>query len=595
MSADSSPRYALICIRTVCLGMAVVLGAAQTWSVRHQMYSDGMSYLQIAYAYLNANWKDAINPYWSPMYSWVLALAIVVLRPSPYWQVAVLHLVNLFCFLLSFAGVELLLRNARRWKERESVPSIPDWTLYLIGYGLLIFEGLSQVHIGNTSPDMLALLLTLVLTSIVWRAYLEGPTFQNAILIGLLSAALFLSRTAFAPCVAIVLLTLALACRKAQISLRPVYLCTAIVLVGTAPFVFAISSKQGNFTFGESGRLNYAWEVNGAPKFRHWQGKPRELGKPLHATMEVSASPKAFIFPEPVGGTYPPWFNPAYWYAGIRPYLQWSSQAGVLAVNLSVLLLIFVRSPVFVPCLVSIPFLGPRVWIRRFVTLWPLAALSVATVSLYALVYVERRYLAGNVLALWLMLCLSLPVVSDRMRRVMAALLSVFTIVFVLYFAIARQRGDIMIAWNDLRARHENVPNLQYLLAARVRDLGIRNLKRVAYIGTSDNADWTRLAGITIVGEVPVQHGRNRKLFNNVMIDDYSEVDKFWRAPRSTQERILKAFRQAGAQLVISDGYNPHNLASLWSLLLPSDGSSSAAEEATPAPERSRYLVLAPE
>src|SRR4051794_28535914 len=149
----------------------IAIGLAQTWTVRHIMYSDGLSYLQIATAYLNRDWANAINPYWSPLYSWVLAIAYGVLRPAPYWEVATLHLVNFLAFVATFAALEFFMAELIRWKRTNAFAStsFSDSSLYFAGYTVLLFEGLAQVGTATTSPDMIAMALTLLLATLLWR------------------------------------------------------------------------------------------------------------------------------------------------------------------------------------------------------------------------------------------------------------------------------------------------------------------------------------------------------------------------------------------------------------------------------------------
>ena len=82
------------CLRTI----AVVLAVAQTWKSRYIIFSDGISYLEIAEAYSQQDWMNAINSYWSPLYSWVLAAFSAVLSPHPAWSVPMLHAVNFLSF-----------------------------------------------------------------------------------------------------------------------------------------------------------------------------------------------------------------------------------------------------------------------------------------------------------------------------------------------------------------------------------------------------------------------------------------------------------------------------------------------------------------
>src|SRR5215831_1446147 len=80
--------------------LAIGLGWLYAWAYRHNIRSlDGISYLEMGEAYLRGDWGMAVNGYWSPFYSWLLGLALLILQPTPYWEYSVFQLVNLVVYL----------------------------------------------------------------------------------------------------------------------------------------------------------------------------------------------------------------------------------------------------------------------------------------------------------------------------------------------------------------------------------------------------------------------------------------------------------------------------------------------------------------
>ena len=75
--AAATTRWTSI-IRVTGWLAAIVLGGVQAWAGRFPVGEDGVSYLDIADSYLRGDWHNAINAYWSPMYSWLLAAAFAV-------------------------------------------------------------------------------------------------------------------------------------------------------------------------------------------------------------------------------------------------------------------------------------------------------------------------------------------------------------------------------------------------------------------------------------------------------------------------------------------------------------------------------------
>ena len=76
-------------------------------NARHANNPGGISYLDIADAYMRGDLGNAINGYWSPLYSLLLGPALVVFRPGPYYEASVAHLVNFLIYcaaMVTFDG-----------------------------------------------------------------------------------------------------------------------------------------------------------------------------------------------------------------------------------------------------------------------------------------------------------------------------------------------------------------------------------------------------------------------------------------------------------------------------------------------------------
>ncbi|MBA3714787.1 MAG: hypothetical protein H0W76_20390, partial [Pyrinomonadaceae bacterium] len=69
-------------LHIVFWSIAIVLGALHAWHGRYEISPDGISYLDMGDAYWRGDFQMAINGYWSPLYSWLLGLALLVIKPS---------------------------------------------------------------------------------------------------------------------------------------------------------------------------------------------------------------------------------------------------------------------------------------------------------------------------------------------------------------------------------------------------------------------------------------------------------------------------------------------------------------------------------
>ena len=82
------------CIKITFRIVAILLGLLQAWASRNNFDNTGVPYLDIGDAYFRGDWSMAINATWSPFYSWLLGLALYILKPSAYWESICLYMVN---------------------------------------------------------------------------------------------------------------------------------------------------------------------------------------------------------------------------------------------------------------------------------------------------------------------------------------------------------------------------------------------------------------------------------------------------------------------------------------------------------------------
>ena len=116
---------------------------------------DGVQYLDLADAWRTGQWSTALNTYWSPLYSWVLATVIAVVRPVPANELAVVRVVN----VVVFAGVLVLwLVLARRLVREEAADGshlrVSCW--WMLASLLASWVLLQTIGIDAATPDLIA-------------------------------------------------------------------------------------------------------------------------------------------------------------------------------------------------------------------------------------------------------------------------------------------------------------------------------------------------------------------------------------------------------------------------------------------------------
>src|SRR5712664_928654 len=110
--ADS--RRDLRLLRALFWVITFAAGFLQAWAARFWISPDGNNYLDIATAYLRGDWKNAINAYWSPFFSWLLALCLRLFHPAPYWESTLLHLLDFVGLLVALLCFEFFFQSFLR-------------------------------------------------------------------------------------------------------------------------------------------------------------------------------------------------------------------------------------------------------------------------------------------------------------------------------------------------------------------------------------------------------------------------------------------------------------------------------------------------
>ena len=322
---------------------AVAFGAVQILVTPYRPSSeDVVSYLDVADAYRRHQWKAAFNGYWSPLYSWVLGAAESLVRPAAAWELAFVRLVNFAIFLLACAAFEFFLQRVVasheaavlvRDAERAS-PAIPRWVWRLAGYSLFLWSSLIWTGLRTDTPDLCAAALVLVAAGIMLGGDITPWSPARAIILGAVAGLAYLARTANFP----------IACLfiggVAGRDFRPSVNRVAWALCGFAlvalPFIIGLSLVKHRVTIGDSGRMNYVWNVNPGSYIvpgLHWQGGPVESGEPIHPTRRIWTEPEVFEF-EHGDQTYPPWTDPSYWYDGLRVRFSAAAELRAVVANL---------------------------------------------------------------------------------------------------------------------------------------------------------------------------------------------------------------------------------------------------------------------
>ena len=518
----------------IFLLISVFMGALHAWDARHNMNADGISYLDIGDAYFRGDWKMAINAYWGPLYSWLLGLAMIVIKPSSYYEFTVVHLVNFMIFLFTLGCFHFFLMqliNYHHFRMDKASGNfgvtLPEWAWIALGYSLFLRSSLNLITIASVTPDMCVAAFVYLASGILLRIRRGSTNYFTFALLGIVLGFGYLAKAAMFPLAFVFLSLSVLSTGNLRAALPRAMIALIVFLFIAGPFLIAISIEKGRFTFGDSGKYNYWWHVNRNYTF-HWDGTPPGSGTPMHPNRKIFHAPTIYEFGTPIGGTYPVWYDPSYWNEGIKIHFDLKEQLKIIKNVLKGYYHTFYPDyGVLIFSSFILYLMGHRRWlaVKDIAEHWSLFIPAVTALCMYSLVAVDDRYVAPFFTLLWLGIFsgIRLPDSVESKR-----LLRSVTIIIVIAMMITTTR-NLMQFETPLSHTHWQV-------ADALNKMGVLPGDKVASIGESHAHFWARLAKVRIVAEIP-----------------YKETDNFWKADSLVKSNVIKTFGRTGAKVIVTN------------------------------------------
>jgi len=325
---------------------------------------------------------------------------------------------------------------------------------------------------------------------------------------------------------------------------------TAAFLGVSAPWLVALSRAKGRFDFGDSGHLNYSALVSPGGRNLNWQGEPPGSGVPVHTTRQIHANPPVFEFATPVGGSYPPSFDPSYWDEGRRVTIDVRAQMRVIKEHLLLYAGLLLRDqPGLLAVALALILAGGAATRRAILAQWPLFLMGFAAGGLYMLVHAETRFVGAYVSIFWLAILAGIrfnissyaspSAHSDNARFGHASSESRSNLVD--YLALAAVVTILLsVADGTVRAMREGGPYSaqdQIAVADILIEGGMRPGDRVAVVGDGNWFYWPRLGGFKIVSAI-------------IAID----APTFWHETPAQKEDVYRLFAGTGAKVLVTAG-----------------------------------------
>jgi hypothetical protein len=525
-------------VNLVLRSIAILLGATQLVIARNGIGPDSRSYSEIARAYLRHDWAMAISSYWSPLYSWLIALTLQLGEPSLRQEYPLLHFLNFLIFIVALAGFEFFwdgLLNAealnRTPSRREGPLPLPTSALWILGYALFTWLTVGSI-IGVLGPDLCVATVALFAAGLLVRIKESNAVTTGKSLYLWLGVALglgYLAKAVMFP-MALVFLGITLCLRLNWRNVANVGLALLVFAGIAVPWMTVLSRAKGRPTFSDSGELTFAWSNYDLP-IRDWQGQPAGSGIPLHPTRMVYAHPQMFEFNGPIRASYPPWYDPAYWNAGMSPKFRIDLVFRHFVRNATGILLDFTRPRIWlVGVILLLFFCEPSATIRGVSRYWYLIVPSVCVFAAYSLTFAEFRYMPAWLLMVWASVLAGLRLRPGHASPPMAKSIAILVAVVI----VASMANGLYGQCKSVR--HDDA-TVQYSIAEGLTRLGVRHGDMVGAIGFDNDAHWAYLDGLMIVAEIPT-----------------GSVCDFWNASAADKSDVLHKFAQAGARAIITNG-----------------------------------------
>ncbi|HPT25622.1 MAG TPA: hypothetical protein PLZ95_04315, partial [Bryobacteraceae bacterium] len=386
-------------------GVCLLTAAIHAWAHGHAMNPDGLAYLDMATEALRNGPASLVNGLWSPAFPALLGAALSLIRPSPAAEFPFAHVVNFMAYCLALLSFTFFLKS---WQQvgREGNQQVESGHETPLGFSAFLWFTIQFIGLKVVSPDLLMAAFVFLAAGLCCRIQTDGSGWKRLAALGAVLGAGYYVKAPMFPLGLLLLALLFVWPPSRNFSRRGLLISAGVFGVVSVPLVVLLSGQVGRFSLGESGRLNYAWHVNGLAQMV-WLGHDGgALGTPIHPPRTILDKPLVLEFGTPVKGTYPLWYDPCYWYAGAKTRISLSEQLLALKRNASDFWWATQLQTILIGGALALLALGG---LRRS-SVMP-SRLGVALIvwactacGLLALVHVEFRYVAAFLVPAWLAL-----------------------------------------------------------------------------------------------------------------------------------------------------------------------------------------------
>lgn len=496
--------------------VAALWGGVLAWRYRNFMGPDGISYLDMASQASQNGPLALVNRYWSPLYPALLMLWERIHEPSPFREFAYAHALNAAIYAVAAISFGYFLRGLMQCRMAIGRSTAKKAVFVAFGFGVFFRFMNTDFTAFVITPDLLVAIVAFLAAGLFFRILQGQIGWRTFAALGVVLGIGYLAKAAMLPAGIILLFILLVQSPRSKPRRKGVWIAAIVLCLISAPQILLVSQRVHHFSISETGRLNYLWAIDHIQAFQGWTGGP-DGEMPKHGPRILATNPKLIEFASPIPGTYPLWYDPAYWYAGAKPQFNWRGEIHAIKNSLQFYRDIFDLGDLRLPfeglvVLSILAYVEHRAPARAnlVVWLWPTAVLF-----MYALVYSEYRLVAPFLVIFWMAIYSAMLI---RMGRTQAILLAILAGVMLLSsvretFSSSRRsleanQSDSGLATYWLSPSRRVFPD--EIAAQRLISLNIKAGDPIATVGPAFMAFYARIAGVRVIAEAvnPAQFWR---------------------------------------------------------------------------------------
>jgi len=496
---------------------------------------DLISYLDVGDAYWRGDFRNAINHYWSPLYSWILGGVIAVFKPGIADEMLAVRCTNFALMMVLYGSFVYYAKVLWRGLNAKPLPapvygavSEPLYWIYM--YSILCFSALCYGGCDKDTPDVLVAAFVLLASTAFLKIRFGDRSFRNFLCMGIMLGLGYLAKAIMLPISLIYFACAFWEARKDKaVSKKLAIACGALAALAV-PWIVLISTTFGYLTISDSSRTLALYSSGQNDQQVHFQ-----FPELKHTTRKIFENPEVFEFASPISGTYPPWYNPAYWTEGAPNKEPIQRAAKYFVANVPFLLLEVFGFLIGGWLLASVLMRRSCFSLAGIAESFTVAAPALVAIAAYAITvnmngHMMERYFIGWIVLLYSSILISLRFPSADVKPIERRFARGKR---VLLGSIAAAMMTYTLAMLGMHNHMSSVMPVAYdtIVALKARELGLAPGDRIAQIGFR-RYYWARLARLKIIADI-------------------FDIAEFWKMEPARREELIETLRAHRVKAII--------------------------------------------